>query len=658
MALAQRRPDPLKEEALLRRVFPAEQVNKVVFYEQAVRVQGQNDKLSYELYVVTQDAFYHIDPDSVTPSELKGIPLDEIDLIEQLPDIATFFDADLARHTRHYRVHTSNQLVGVETVLDFFTYFEDSSLGYFLTQAWLHAKVRRSLSSLYVPLPQAGSPLSLLPSNNAAGLLFNTLKQQYLSHAAGFEPQLSSLPPALANATVPGFVSMAPEAVESRVRHVVAKIKVLEEIAVCLASPRALMFQRLIMTQTDINTRLFMDIALAGPLVSLYTRAAANQYRAGAPQTDVADALKALGEAPTEKELVSSTTGAPLSTTMTATTATAAVPSSTSGAVVNDAEFQGEREVFDAREGHFAEELMRVELALTTLTVINLTLQGSHALGARRLNFLHVSDNRKLMSILNACTFTNVDLYQPAGAGRELLEIARRRKLQRARQAHEQRFRQQQLDAAILQDQAAAQALSYQKSLGLTAGAASSPQPQDTPAIGEAQAAVRYRHQVDDATVQSTFEKLKLRLFELDNQVAWFLYLLFDLCDQSKSMRDSDVRLSADWLTKSLLAIPRFSSDRIPSMIRRLNAMIQQQQSPVLGVFIYVTVDVINRILARSMAVRYSVSKICRDIFVYDLGRREVLDQLRTSSDFFYRAAAPRLLTLLEYIRSASEGFE
>ena len=62
MADIQRRPDPVKYEGLLLRIFPREVLEEIVYFEQAVLADSTTlNSIGYETFVVTRSALYHLD---------------------------------------------------------------------------------------------------------------------------------------------------------------------------------------------------------------------------------------------------------------------------------------------------------------------------------------------------------------------------------------------------------------------------------------------------------------------------------------------------------------------------------------------------------------------------------------------------------------------
>lgn len=178
----------MRQEAALRRVFPANKIEKIVYYEQAVLSDSETyANIGYEMFVVTQDELFHLNLGKEYKEGLKGIPLEKIDLVTVLPDIAAFFEPSVAKYTMHVRVRISEEL-GMKGLLDFYTYFEDSQFFYFLQRTWLYKKKQQAFDALYIPQPIPSSKLSQLHSVNSAVSVFGSLKTKFLAQQPGFLP--------------------------------------------------------------------------------------------------------------------------------------------------------------------------------------------------------------------------------------------------------------------------------------------------------------------------------------------------------------------------------------------------------------------------------------------------------------------------------------
>lgn len=490
----QKRPDPLRQEATLRRLFPADKLERVVYYEQVVLADSKTlVNIGYEMAIITQDELFHLDLTKVKePEDVKGIPLKELDLVEQLPDTAAFFAADVAKYTRHIRVHISDQ-VGIPSALDMYTYFEDTQLFYFLRCAWLTAKMREALSPLYETKPSATSPLSLLPSAASAAVLYATIKQAYLNYPIGFippraptdtlnsgpsaesqallaqsqskgrllspspstssllSPRSSSSPhlpsssrsllrspssPTASSSSSPDATSammdMSPQAIDKRVTLIVNKMRQLENLISCLCTVRGYTFQRLVLTQPDILVRLFDELQIASTHGQYYFAAAYHAHFGGNLLSQQSNNKTSPGNTDNtgNKSSVLSTPATGSKSISSGTNNTSSSSNSGSGSnksttVSGDTSFSSELEVYQCRQGHPAEELVRLEYLLSLLTVINMAINGSHCLGGKRFSFLPTSSTSRFADVINCLTLVNPDLLKPTGKAQILLEVAR-----------------------------------------------------------------------------------------------------------------------------------------------------------------------------------------------------------------------------------------
>ncbi len=160
--------------------------------------------------------------------------------------------------------------------------------------------------------------------------------------------------------------------------------------------------------------------------------------------------------------------------------------------------------------------------------------------------------------------------------------------------------------------------------------------------------AVKNNFANEDKINDDVFAQLKLTLFELDNQLVYLIYNLFDLAEHSRVCREGGLKLEA--IIAHISQTPRFESDRIPAFVRRAASLLAQRQSPVVGYFAYVVLEVLNKFLARSSDLRVAVARSCSPYIQTDLARKETMERIVQSPHFFYQMCIGSLQTFLRHV--------
>lgn len=114
----------------------------------------------YYVFVVTTTHLYLFQSmKDVSITSANSWRLVDLHAVLHLNDPASFFAADdlIAQATRHIRVHITDQVASPVPILDFYSFYEDSSLYYHLQQAWQQSHTRRVLPIFYPDVNNAGS---------------------------------------------------------------------------------------------------------------------------------------------------------------------------------------------------------------------------------------------------------------------------------------------------------------------------------------------------------------------------------------------------------------------------------------------------------------------------------------------------------------------
>lgn len=185
-----KKPDSWKHESWLRRILDADRFEQIVYFEEAVLADSSTlAAKGYFLFLVTETSLHCLQSGKEQSLNSQNTwLLTDLHAIQHLNDAATFFGAntDVAQTSRHIRCHVSDQVASPCSVIDFYSFYEDSALYHYLFQAWQQAHIRISLPMFY-PV-EKGSKLAKL-NKLAVQALYLHLEGQLLATATEEEDE-------------------------------------------------------------------------------------------------------------------------------------------------------------------------------------------------------------------------------------------------------------------------------------------------------------------------------------------------------------------------------------------------------------------------------------------------------------------------------------
>ncbi len=293
MSIEQRRPDTTRIETILSRIFPPTTIKQSIYFEQVIIVDSTTLKsLGYRLFYLLRDQLYFFDINTIIHSKTHphSIAYKDILGIEIYDDTASFFQPEDAINTIHIQIsYTYRNSI---ELLDFYTYYTDSQLLYHLRTSWYNYYLRQSLSNLYSSTASTLSKLSYF----ACSQVFSYLKNEYLSLSKGITPiqPLKSSKKAKGSAIDPTApmtiksqnntiistlnLNLSPAEIHSRMSLLISKIKVLEELILCMCSSQSSIFQYLFFQSDDLYEYLLDEISLFAPYLKWYIRSYIYEY--------------------------------------------------------------------------------------------------------------------------------------------------------------------------------------------------------------------------------------------------------------------------------------------------------------------------------------------------------------------------------------------
>jgi len=176
-----KKPDSWKHESWLRRILDAQTFDAIVYFEEAVLVDSNTlQPKGYHLFLVTETSL-HILQTAKSSSLDSGLSwsLTGIHSVRRLNDVPTFFgsNVEVAQSSKHIQLAVSDQVASDRPIIDFYSFYEDSTLYHYLFQAWQQAHIRQSLPVFY---PTDRNKLTRLTNKLAIQALYHHLENQLL----------------------------------------------------------------------------------------------------------------------------------------------------------------------------------------------------------------------------------------------------------------------------------------------------------------------------------------------------------------------------------------------------------------------------------------------------------------------------------------------
>lgn len=217
-----KKPNPWKHESWLRRLFDSSRFESVIYFEEAVLADSDTlGPKGYYIFVVTETSLHFLQQSGKdsTLHRSNSWLLTDFHSIHHLNDAATFFaeNPEVAQTSRHIRCCISDQVASPWSLLDFYSFYEDTSIYTYLFQAWQQAHVRLALPMFYTTINERNKLSKLTKLGVQA--LFMHLETQLLATAKDDdddEPAATAATPADASALAAATPKRLPRPGEAR----------------------------------------------------------------------------------------------------------------------------------------------------------------------------------------------------------------------------------------------------------------------------------------------------------------------------------------------------------------------------------------------------------------------------------------------------------
>src|SRR5687767_5502297 len=145
-----KKPDGWKHLAWLRRILESDRFDSIISFEEIVWCDSNTlQPRGYYLFLITEISIHILPAGNKTANLNSSNSWNLLDIhnIITLNDTANFFgnQTDIISASKHIRIHVTDQIATAIPQIDMYTFYEDSTIYYYLYQTWQQANIKNCL---------------------------------------------------------------------------------------------------------------------------------------------------------------------------------------------------------------------------------------------------------------------------------------------------------------------------------------------------------------------------------------------------------------------------------------------------------------------------------------------------------------------------------